>query len=180
MKDLKESNPVEVSEFVKVRDLESVPVFCWWIPHVLRKRDVTMSNVTSRARKTDHRHGVEIPTNIYHAKRLDAKNGNNFWINAIKKEMYDVGIAFDILEDNVSIPMGYRKVTGRIVFAVKMDFTRKDRWALDGHKTPSPAGSTYADVVSRESERRAFTYAALHGLDVFAAEIGNAYLQAPS
>ena len=61
-----------------------------------------------------------------------------------------------------------------------MDFTRKARFVLDGHKTPDPIGSTYAGVVSRESVRIAFTYAALNGLDVFAGDIQNAYLQAPS
>ena len=178
LKDLKESNPIEVAEFAKARDLESEPAFCWWVPHVLR--DVIISNVTSRARKTTHKYGIEMPTEIEHAKRIDAKNGNTFWIDAIKKEMHDVGIAFEILEDNVSMPIGYRKVTGHLVFDVKMDFTRKARWVLDGHKTPSPAGSTYAGVVSRESVRIAFTYAALNELDVFSADIRNSYLQAPS
>ena len=47
-----------------------------------------------------------------------------------------------------------------------MDFTRKARWVLDGHKTPDPVGSKCAGVVSRESVQIAFTYAALNGLDV--------------
>jgi hypothetical protein len=51
---------------------------------------------------------------------------------------------------------------------------------VHGHKTADPTGSTYAGVVSRESVRIAFTYAALNGIDVFAADIRNAYLQAPS
>ena len=51
---------------------------------------------------------------------------------------------------------------------------------LDGHKTPDPIGSTYAGVVSSESICIAFTYAALNGLDIYAADIRNAYLQAPS
>ena len=38
---------------------------------------------------------------------------------------------------------------------------------------------TYAGVVSRESVHIAFTYAALNGTDIFAADIRNAYLQAP-
>ena len=42
---------------------------------------------------------------------------------------------------------------------------------LDGHKTPEPEGSTYAGVVSRQSVRIALTYAALNGIDVFAADI---------
>eukprot|EP00957_Ditylum_brightwellii_P083491 6347088-Ditylum_brightwellii.AAC.1 len=61
-----------------------------------------------------------------------------------------------------------------------MDFTRKARWVLDGHKTPNANISTYAGVVSRESMRIAFTYAALNKLDACAADIRNAYLQAPS
>ena len=63
---------------------------------------------------------------------------------------------------------------------VKMDFTRKARWVLDGHKTPDPIRSTFAGVVSRESVRIAFAYAALNGLQVVAADICNAFLQAPS
>jgi len=35
-------------------------------------------------------------------------------------------------------------------------------------------------VVSREIVQIALTYAALHDLDVFAADVQNAYLQAPS
>ena len=61
-----------------------------------------------------------------------------------------------------------------------MDFTRKARWVLDGHRTPDPIGSTSAGVVSHESVRIAITYATLNGLQVFAADIRNTYLQAPS
>ncbi len=78
------------------------------------------------------------------------------------------------------MPPGWKKVTGHLVWDLKMDFTRKARWVLDGHKTPNPIGSTYAGVVSRESVRIAFTYAALNGVDICAADIRNAYLQAPS
>eukprot|EP00957_Ditylum_brightwellii_P085679 6517905-Ditylum_brightwellii.AAC.1 len=60
-----------------------------------------------------------------------------------------------------------------------MDFMRKTRWVLDGHKTPDQAGSTYVGVVSRESVRIAFTYVVLNNLDVWAADIQNAYLQEP-
>ena len=48
-----------------------------------------------------------------------------------------------------------------------------------GHQTDPPSAITYASVVSRESVRIAFLLAALNGLDVQAADIGNAYLHAP-
>jgi hypothetical protein len=93
--------------------------------------------------------------------------------------MKNVGIAFQVLDEGQHEPVGWAKVTGHIIFDVKMDFTRKARWVLDGHKTSNPIGSTYTGVVSRESVRNALTYAALNGLDVVAADIRNAYLQAP-
>ena len=60
-----------------------------------------------------------------------------------------------------------------------MNFTRKARWVLDGHKNLNPIGSTYARVVSRDSVRIAFTYAELNGIEVCTEDIRNAYLQAP-
>ena len=61
-----------------------------------------------------------------------------------------------------------------------MDFTRKARWVKDGHKTADPLSSNYAGVVSRDSVRIAFTLAAMNGLDICAADVQNAYIQAPS
>ena len=60
-----------------------------------------------------------------------------------------IGIAFEILENDEFLPKDYKRVTGHIIFDIKMDFTRKFRWALDVHKTPSLEGSTHAGVVSR-------------------------------
>ena len=51
---------------------------------------------------------------------------------------------------------------------------------LDDHKTVDVNYLTYAGVVSRESVRILLTYAALNGLDVNAADLRHAYLQAPS
>ncbi len=146
----------------------------------MRKRDVILAAIKSRIRKTTHKYGIEIPTSIAHSNEIDTANGNTFWRDALAKEMLNIGIAFEILPDGKMCPVGWHKVTGHLVWDVKMDFTRKARWVLDGHKTPDPIGSTYAGAVSRESVRISFTYAALNGLDVCAADIRNAYLQAPS
>ena len=92
--------------------------------------------------KTTHKYGIEIPKDIEDAYRIDRENGNTFWRDAIKKEMHNVGVAFEILETGAKAPAGWSKVTGHLVFDVKMDFTRKARWVLDGHKTPDIIGST--------------------------------------
>ena len=67
-----------------------------------------------------------------------------------------------------------------LAFDVKMDFTRKARWVKDGHKTPMSYNSPYPGIVSQESIRLALAYAAFNKIDVIAANIMNAYLQAPS
>jgi hypothetical protein len=180
LKDMKESHPVETAEFAKARGIDDEVAFAYWVPYTLRKRDVIIAAVKARARKVSHKYGIELPTSVEHAYELDKKNGNTFWRDAIKKEMHNVGIAFEILEDGENIPVGWKKASGHLVFDIKMTFERKARWVLDGHKTPSPTTSTYAGVVSRESVRIALTYAALNDLDVTAADIRNAYLQAPS
>ena len=94
-----------------------------------------------------------MPRSVKHALELDRINGNDLWAKAIQKEMTNVGIAFDIRDHGEKVPVGFEKVTGHIIFDVKMDFTRKARWVLDGHKCPKPDMSTYAGVVSRESVR---------------------------
>ena len=180
LKYLKESNPVDVAEFAEVHGLSKEPAFAWWVPFTLRKRDVIISAVKARARKVTHKYGIEMPTSVAHAQELDAKNGNTFWMDALRKEMDQFGVAVEILELGKFAPPGWTKVTGHLIWDVKMDFTRKARWVLAGHKTPDPVCSQYAGVVSRESVRIAFTYAALNNLDVCAADIRNAYLQAPS
>ena len=94
-------------------------------------------------------------TCVGHAYEIDKGNGNTLWRDAIKKEMTNVGIAFEVLEEGEKAPVAWRNVSGHLVFDVKI--TRKASWVLDGHKTPKPTGLTYAGVVSRESVRIAFT-----------------------
>ena len=45
LKDLKESNPVEVAEFARARGIATEPAFAWWVPYTLRKRDVILSSI---------------------------------------------------------------------------------------------------------------------------------------
>ena len=75
---------------------------------------------------------------------------------------------------------GYKYCTTHMVFDIKIDgkFTRKARLVADGHKTDAPASITYSSVVSRDSVRICLMAASLNGLNVFACDIGNAYLNA--
>ncbi len=43
--DLKESYPIQLSEYAKVQEIEDEPTFAWWIPFLLKKRDNIVSSV---------------------------------------------------------------------------------------------------------------------------------------
>jgi len=113
--------------------------------------------------------------------QLDKIYSNTFWEDAISKEMKNVSVAFDFLDPDANTPAGYTFMSCRLIFDVKMDFTRKARYVAQScFSENNISGSTYAGVVSRESVRIAFTYVALHDLNIYAADIQNVYLQAPT
>ena len=99
LKDLKESHPVELAEYAKARGIADEPAFIWWVPYTLRKRDIILSAVNKRIRKTTHKYGIELPTSASHGHKIDAKNGNTFWRDSIDLEMRNNGVAFESLEE---------------------------------------------------------------------------------
>ena len=50
-------------------------------------------------------------------------------------EMYNIGVAFEILEDEKTAHAGYTKVSGHRIWSVKMDFPRESKmgagWSQD-------------------------------------------------
>jgi hypothetical protein len=94
--DMKESQPVETTEFAKSKGIENEPAFAWWVPYTLRKRDVILSALNKKVRCVTHMYGIEVPRDVEHARELDKANGNTFWMDALKKETFNVGVAFEI------------------------------------------------------------------------------------
>ena len=180
LKDVKESNPIEVAEYAMSRGLDEEPAFVWWAPYTLKKRDRIISAVRNKMKQKTHKYGVEIPGSVQHAYDIDKRCGNNYWRDAIKKEMKNVMVAFDILDHGENATSQFKQLGVHLIFDVKMDLTRKARLVAEGHRTEDPVESIYAGVVSRETVRISFTYAALNGLSVEAADIQNAYLTAPT
>jgi hypothetical protein len=179
LKELKESHPVEVAEYAEANKLLSEPAFAWWAPFTLKKRNKIIAAIKTRSKKKTHKYGVQVPKTVREAYELDKINGNTLWRDAIAKEMKNVMVAFDILEPGRNIEPGRKHLACFMVFDVKMDMTRKARFCANGARSPELEQSVYSGVVSRKSARIAFTYAALNGLKVMAADIQNAYLQAP-
>ena len=57
-----------------------------------------------------HKFGIELPKTVEQALALDAKNGNTLWADAISKEMENVRVAFKVLPDGKSVPIGHQFV----------------------------------------------------------------------
>jgi Reverse transcriptase (RNA-dependent DNA polymerase) len=180
LSNLKESYPVEVVEYAVASKIVEEPAFAWWVPYTLRKREQIIAAVNKRYLQRTHKFGIEVPKTVEEALALDKKNGNHLWFEAILLEIKNVNIAFEDLPEGSSIPPGYQFIKCHWVFDVKMgSLKRKARLVAGGHMTGEPDVPTYASVVSRESVRIGLLIAALNDLEIFTADIQNAYLTSP-
>jgi len=177
-RNLKDSNPIEVAEYIQTQGLSHEPAFSWWAKDILQQKKHIIQKVKTRYWQRTHKFGTCPPKTIQEALKLDEENGNTLWHNAIQKELKNVQVAFKFLDDDDSVPVGYKQIPCHIIFDIKMDFSRKACFIAGGHKTDPPSTITYSNVVSRDSVRIAFLIAALKNLDVLSADIGNAYINA--
>ena len=179
LKDLKESNPIELAEYAEANKLSEEPAFAWWVPWTLKQRTRILKAMKKRYFRTTQKFGVEIPKTVKRALEIDQETGTTYWRDAIEKEMGTVRIAFNILEEGEKPPPGFNFIGCHMVFDVKQGtLQRKARFVCDGSRTDASDVPTYASVVSRESVRIAFLLAALNDLDVWAADCEGAYLNA--
>jgi hypothetical protein len=185
LKDLKKS-------YAKANKIAEEPAFAWWVNNVIWRQNRIIAKVKSRYWKASHKFGIELPHSVEEAFAIDKKNGNNFWRKAIEKEISKIkGMgAFERyknaspqqLKDGSRKLPGYQQIECHMIFDIKMDgqFTRKARFVANGNKTRDMASHhTYASVVTRESVRIAFLYAALNDLKVLGCDVSNAYLNVP-
>ena len=112
------------------------PSMAWWAPHVLKKQDDIIAKVKSRMKKKTHKYGIKIPRSVKEAYQLDKENGNTYWTDAVKLEMQENRVAFDIMDRGRQVEPGRIYLECYMIFEVKMDFRRKARFVANGAKTP--------------------------------------------
>ena len=66
---------MECAEYAVSRDLQDEPAFSSWVSYTLKKRDRIIAAVNSRVRKATHKYGIEVPSTLEQAHKLDEKNG---------------------------------------------------------------------------------------------------------
>ncbi|KAL7539628.1 hypothetical protein ACHAWF_006464 [Thalassiosira exigua] len=117
------------------------------------------------------------------AMRLDKEPAFAWWIDYVLKKRDQIikkaKSKYWLRSNKVPALRGYQEISCHIIFDVKTDFTHKARFVANGSTTDTPSALTYSSVVSRDSIRIALLVAVLNDLDIFACDIGNAYLNAP-
>jgi hypothetical protein len=148
LRNLKESNPVQVAEYAVANKLVEEAAFAWWVPFILKCRERIIGSIKSQYHKRTHKFGIKIPKTVKRALKIDKETGTDFWEKAILKEMKHVRPAFRVLDNGETVPIGSQWIPCYIVFDVKVDFTRKARFVAGGHKMEAPKSITYSSVVS--------------------------------
>ena len=76
------------------------------------------------------------------------------------------------------IPIIHQKIRVNLIFVVKHKRRHKPRLVADGSLTPEPVENIYSGVVSLRNLRLVIFLGELNNLELWGADIGNAYLEA--
>jgi Reverse transcriptase (RNA-dependent DNA polymerase) len=114
--------------------------------------------------------------------RLDEANGNKNWQEATETELASID-EYSVFIDQghhtkAKTPKSYNKTRVHLIFDVNHDGRQKARLVADGHLTDLPLESVYSGVVSLRGFRLVMFIGKLNEMDVWATDIGNAYLEA--
>jgi hypothetical protein len=124
-------------------------------------------------------YGFEVPKDYEHAVKLDDRNRTNKWVESTRIEMqqHDEYKTFTDKGKDGKVD-GFKKIRVHLIYAVKHDGRHKARLVADGHLTDVPVDSVYSGVMLLKGLRMLIFLAELKGLQTWATDIGNAYLEA--
>ena len=149
-------------------------------------RAVKQSRIRQVRASARYQHGFQVPRDYNDAMRLDKENGNTHWQDAMDLELTQIH-EYKVFRDTgkakfhngkVVTPDGFQKIRVHFVYAVKHDGRFKARLVADGHLTKKPVESIYSGVVSLRSLRMVVFLSQLNNLEIWGADVGNAYLEA--
>jgi hypothetical protein len=99
LKDIKDSYPIEITEYAVANRIADKPAFNWWTKSVLHKQNRIIAKLKSKYWTRTHKFGIQVPKSAEQALQLDKEAGNNLWRKAINKEMDKAKVAWVARED---------------------------------------------------------------------------------
>jgi hypothetical protein len=143
---------------------------------------VNQSRIKVTRNAPRYKFGYHIPCNYDEAMQFDLKNGHTLWREATNLEMSQLA-EYDTFrdlghKDTAPPPTGYKKICTHLIYGCKHDGRHKAWMVADGHLTDIPLESVYSGVVSLRGLQIITFLSELNGLDLWATDIGNAYLEA--
>ena len=116
-------------------------------------RAVKQSRIHQVRASARYQHGFQVSTDYNHAIRLDKKNSNTHWRDTLDLESSQI-------------------------HEINLDDRSKERLVTDGHLTKEPVESIYSGVVSLRSLRMVVFLSKLNNLEIWGADVNNAYPEA--
>jgi hypothetical protein len=123
--------------------------------------------------------GVLVPRNHAQAVELDIANGNTKWQDAEVTErgqLFEYHTFVDKRKGGVA-PHGYKWIQYQMIYDVKHDGRHKALLVAGGNLTDPSTESVYSVVVSLRGICLVIFLAKLNQLEVWGADVGNAYLE---
>ena len=93
LKDIKDSNLVEVAEYAFANHIQDNQEFSLWVFKVLRYQNKIISKVKSNYLRTTHNFGIRFPNNVDEEFRIDKEVDNDYWEKSLHKETSKVKVA---------------------------------------------------------------------------------------
>jgi Reverse transcriptase (RNA-dependent DNA polymerase) len=129
-----------------------------------------------------YRYGYGIPKTYEQAKNIDEKNGNTLWGDATILELNQINEYVTFIDkghhSKVTPPTGFKRIRVTIVYDIKHDGRLKARLVADGYLTDINLDFAYSGIVSLQGFWLVSFLAKLKELQLWATDIGNAYLEA--
>jgi Reverse transcriptase (RNA-dependent DNA polymerase) len=184
-KGIHQTDPVTVAIYAKKNNL--IDTQGWKLPNI-KKLCKTQERIIRRANqaklhsfrtKPVYQYGYLVPHNHEQAMEIDRKNGNTKWRDA---ELYEIGCVdeYNVFDDKgkgYNPGPDYKKIRVHMVYAVKHNGKHRARLVAGGHLTDTPIDSVYSSVVSLRGIRILAFLAELNELELWATDIGSAYLK---
>ena len=180
---ISKEDPINCAVYAKKRDL--LDTTGWNHPKRHAKiskrpiRAVKQSRIHQVRASARYQHGFQVPKDFNDAISLDKENSNTHWQDEMDLELTQIH-EYKVFKDTgkaqfhdgkAVTPDGFQKIRVHFVYAVKHAGKFKARPVADGHHTKEP-------VVSLRSLRMVVFLSQLNDLEIWGADVGNAYLEA--